>query len=242
MKRITSRKNPVLAEITEISKQPDINGFILEGEKFISDIDPKTIVRLFVTEPEKYSSLIEKAENAELFDVTAEVMEKISCSTSPSPLLAVVKKKQPPRPEKIVVLDGIQDPGNVGTIIRTAYAFGFGAVCSENSANPYSPKAVRSSAGAVISAFVERCGAAEYINGLKNDGFTVIGSALDETAVRLRDCEIPQKTAIVIGSEGQGMSEKVRKLCDKVVYIPIINVESLNAAVAAGILMERFYK
>ena len=240
MKRITSRKNPVLAQITEISKQPDRNGFILEGEKFIADIDPKSILQLFVTDPEKYALLIEKTVNAEIFDVTPEVMAKISCSSSPSPLLAVTKKKQPPRPEKLVILDGIQDPGNVGTIIRTAYAFGFGTVCSENSANPYSPKAVRSSAGAVISAFVDRCNIENYITELKNDGFTVIGSALDETAIRLRDCESPKKTVLVIGSEGQGMSEKVRKLCDKVVYIPIVNVESLNAAVAAGILMERF--
>ena len=233
IKLISSVKNPLIIKTAALKTEGTEQEFLLEGDKFINDTAPEDIVRIFSTDTDicrRFDNTVE-----EVYEVTDSVLSKLSGESSKSKLIAVVKKRKVARPEKLLLLDGIQDPGNVGTMIRTAFAFGFGVVCGNGTANPYLPKVVRSTAGAVCRAYVEKNDLVAYIPELKNDGFTVCGSALDENArsVEHLDC----KTALIIGCEGRGMSKEVSALCDRTYYIPINNVESLNAAVAAGILM-----
>ena len=239
MKYITSRKNPVVGQINSIRTKPSEEAFLLQGEKFINDIDPSDIKMLFTTDEKKYASLFEKLpQNSEKFLVTAEVMEKLSGTVSPSSLLAVVCKKIPPLPKKLILLDCLQDPGNVGTVVRTAKAFGFGVICG-GGADPLSEKSVRSSAGACLTTFVKKLPMIDAVESLKKNGYAIYGTALNQYSCDLQSAveNLPEKVAFIIGSEGKGMSPKLFSLCDKTVYIPIEGVESLNAAVAAGIIM-----
>lgn len=233
VKYISSVKNPTVAKTAALKTEGTKNAFLLEGEKFIDDISAKNIVYVFSTD-RTLCDYYEK-KGAECYEVTESVMKKLSGENSASRLIAVVKKEDTQMPEKLLLLDGIQDPGNVGTMIRTAHAFGFGVICGERTANPYLPKAVRSTAGALCGAYVEKRNLDAFIPEIRLDGYTVFGSALSENAVPPKKSE--GKTALVIGSEGSGMTESVEKMCDGIFYIPIKNVESLNAATAAGILM-----
>lgn len=239
---VSSRVNPVIGRIKKIWDSPSREEFILQGEKFICDAEPSCIKELFTTDSKKYAELIARlGENAELCSVTSSVMEKLSGTESPSELLAVVRKSDVPVPERLMLLDGVQDPGNVGTIIRTAKAFGFGVICGFGCADPFSGKAVRSSAGAILTCYAEKASLPETVAELKASGYFVFGTALDRNSLRLENVVsgFSRKAAFVIGSEGGGVSREILTLCRDTVYIPIEGVESLNAAVAAGIIMYR---
>ena len=238
---ITSRKNPIVGQVNDIRSKPSEEAFLLQGEKFIYDIDPNDIKMLFVTDEQKHSELIGKlSEAAKLFVVTPEVMEKLSGTVSSSTLIAVVRKTRPPMPRKLILLDCVQDPGNVGTVVRTAKAFGFGVICG-GGADPLSEKSVRSSAGACLTAYVRKMPMIEAVDALKKQGYKVYGTALDKYSCDLETAaaDFGERVAFVIGSEGKGMSPKLYSMCDKTLYIPIEGIESLNAAVAAGIIMYR---
>ena len=238
---ITSRKNPIVGKVNDIRSKPSEEAFLLQGEKFIYDIDPSDIRMLFVTDEEKHSALIGKlSDSSQLFVVTSEVMEKLSGTVSASTLLAVVRKTRPPMPKKLILLDCVQDPGNVGTVVRTAKAFGFGVICG-GGADPLSEKSVRSSAGACLTAYVRKLPMIEAVESLREQGYKIYGTALDRYSCDLETAaaDFGEKAAFIIGSEGKGMSPKLYSMCDKTLYIPIEGIESLNAAVAAGIIMYR---
>jgi len=136
-----------------------------------------------------------------------------------------------------ILLDGVQDPGNVGTIIRTANAFGVGSVIlTGDCADPYNPKTIRATMGAIFRQDIRHMSGAA-LAGLKADGARFIGAApggrsKDASTVKLK------RTIIAIGNEGRGLSGEVLALCNEIVTIPIApECESLNAAVAAAILM-----
>ncbi len=139
----------------------------------------------------------------------------------------------------VIVLDRLQDPGNIGTILRTCDAAGYkGAVMVKGTADIYSPKVVRAAAGSVfrIPAYYT-AGALEGVKLLKDAGLQIIGTGFN-TENMYYDVDMRQNTAVVIGNEGNGISEEMAALCDKIVKIPMHgSIESLNAAVAAGILI-----
>jgi len=136
---------------------------------------------------------------------------------------------------RVVVLDGVQDPSNVGAIIRSAHCLGFQAVLlGEGSAQPFSPKVIRSSMGSVFHVPVIEASVADYIAQLKAAGFAVVGTALSGSA------DVPKslKLALLIGSEGRGLSPDILEQCDHIFSIKMSDsAESLNAAVASGIAM-----
>lgn len=171
--------------------------------------------------------------------IAEEVAEYISDTKSPQGLFAAAVRRDgglSAQSRRVVVLDGIQDPGNVGTIIRTAEAFGFdGAVMIGACADAFSPKALRASMGSALRLPIESCSAGE-LSGLLR-GFAIFGAMLDSSAVRLGEAVFPERCAVVIGSEGAGISPEVISVCTGKLYIPIRNAESLNAAVAAAVIM-----
>ena len=150
-----------------------------------------------------------------------------------------IRPQQSALPEgRLVILDGVQDPGNVGTIIRTAEALGLGGVLmSEDCADVYSPKTLRASMGSVLRLPCTRCDLVQAISSLKAEGYSVYGAMLDETAQRLGEISFPERAAVVIGSEGGGITAQVREVCSGGLYIPITGAESLNAAAAAAMIL-----
>ena len=169
--------------------------------------------------------------------VSYDVMKKISDMETISEYYAVCQKKEDSIiGNKIIILDGIQDPGNLGTIIRSAVAFDFDTVViSKNTVDLYNPKVIRSTKGMLFNKNVIVRELDEFISSL--DGYLVCGTDV-LGGVNVRNIELPEKIALVIGNEGRGISDSVRELCDKFIYISMNdNCESLNAAVAASILM-----
>lgn len=144
---------------------------------------------------------------------------------------------------QVLLLDGLQDPGNLGTILRTAEAFALGAVVlCEGCADPFSPKVVRSTMGAVFRLPCVSLPLREAVNRLRADGLPVYATALHEDSVPLSEVPLG-RAAVIIGSEGRGVSQEALALSDKRVIIPMAGrAESLNAGVAAAIVIYEMTK
>lgn len=172
--------------------------------------------------------------------ITKEVMMKISDMESISPYYGICDKlDEKDIGNKVLYLDDIGDPGNLGTIIRSAVAFKFDTIIlSRNTVDLYNPKVIRSTKGMLFNVNI----IVSDINELILDDYYVYGTDV-RNGVDICSIEIPDKIVIVIGNEGRGISNKVRSYCDKFIYIPMSNkCESLNAGVSAAILMYEVMK
>lgn len=145
----------------------------------------------------------------------------------------------------VLVLDGIGDPGNLGTIIRTAKWFGVNTIiCSETCAEAYNPKVVQSTMGALFHVNIQYTNLTDAIEQLKGNDFSIIGATMNGTS--LYQIDKSSKSAVVIGSESHGISEDVMNACDVKATIPNMErdqkVESLNAAIASAVFLSVFSK
>ncbi|NLU23601.1 MAG: RNA methyltransferase [Clostridiales bacterium] len=181
--------------------------------------------------------------------VPRDVMQSVSPMESPQGVLFTCRMDDvPPLPETLmgrhyVVLDGVQDPGNVGTVLRTADAFDCDGLFLVNGcADLYNPKTVRATMGAVFRRPVWSCTAGELIAVLHKSGIPLYGAALRSDTKDARQISY-EKAAVAIGSEGQGLSEEVLSFCDATIKIPMSQrCESLNAAAAATVLLWEMYR
>ena len=179
------------------------------------------------------------------FEITATELERISGLKNPNKVLAVVKYPTDKpidlnEENLILVLDNINDPGNLGTIIRTADWFGIKQViASEATVDLFNPKVIQASMGAVYRINYKRTKLAEAIPTLIANNFTVTGAALD--GENLYQYKPAIKTALIMGSESHGISENLRALIQKFVLIPKYGeTESLNVAMATGIILSYY--
>ena len=251
MEIVSSRKNAnvrLLRQFLREKSARDEHGiFAVEGDHLCGELIRAGFKVTFAAYTEKAAAkypdtaamLKEKADT--VIVITEELSEYISDTKSPQGLFAAAEIQDgasvlDENARKIVVLDGVQDPGNVGTVIRAAEALGAdGAVLVNGCADTWSPKTLRASMGSVFRLPVINAAADDLPKLLS--GFTVYGAMLDSTAKRLGEEKFPEKTAVVIGSEGAGISPKVAELCGEKIYIPIKGAESLNAAMAAAIIL-----
>lgn len=171
---------------------------------------------------------------------TPEILRAVSpLQNSPGPVFTV-KMKPLPTAEKLkraIVLENVQDPGNVGTVLRTADAFGMDmvALCGA-CADPYNPKTVRASMGAVFRQSVVRTDLAGLRDALR--GLPLYGAALAPGGLDVRDLPVEKPLAVAVGNEGRGLTEALLALCAGTVRIPMgPRTESLNAGVAAAVVM-----
>ncbi len=246
---LTSRKHDTVRRFKELAKDKKLRTalgvFVIEGDHLCGEAVScgMEIVTLLYTEKamEKYpvaEKLIAAAESSAV--ISQDIAEYISDTKAPQGLFAEVRRRDGVQlPEgRLVILDGVQDPGNVGTIIRTAEAFGMGGVLlSEKCADIFSPKVLRASMGSVFRIPCEVCDVPQRISALREQGYDVYGSMLDETAQKLGDIRFGDKAAIVIGSEGSGITQETKAACTGGLYIPITGAESLNAAAAATVMI-----
>lgn len=202
--------------------------FLIEGDHLIKEAKKHNIV---------LETISINDSNAD-YKVTKDIMRKISSQESISSDAAVCKfLNEEDITGNILILDRIQDPGNLGTIIRSAIAFNFKTIIlSNDSVDLYNDKVIRATEGMIFNINVLRKNLIDYIPIIKNDGYSIIGTDVIKGS-NIRDIKDTKK-AIVIGSEGTGVSNNVKALCDSFVKINMnSDVESLNAAVAASILM-----
>lgn len=227
---ITSLSNEKIKEAAKLleKKYRDQSSlFLVEGFHLVEEAGVSgLLVETFTSDENIHGTL-----------VSNDVIKKLSSTDSPQPIVGVVKKPSvKPLGNKVLVLDNVQDPGNVGTLLRTAIAFGFDSVIVKG-ADVYSPKVIRASQGAIFKINVIQT--QEVIDYF--EGYSVVGALLDKQAVTYSELKVPSKLMLVLGNEGQGISEKVISKLDSKVYIPI-EFESLNVAVAGGILMNEYKK
>ena len=176
---------------------------------------------------------------ASVYQVTPAIMAKLSENVSEVHLIAVCHKldQAPNHLNRVILLDGVQDPGNLGTLVRTAVSFSYDAVyCSEDTCDLYNDKAVCSTQGALFHIPVIRGNLMDIMTQLKKEGFTVIATSLEESH---KMDEIPEtnKMAFIFGNEGQGVHDDLQAAADDRLRIDMHGFESLNVAVAGGIVM-----
>ena len=240
--RITSRKNPLLQQVKKLlssRKERENTGlFVADGTKLLQEAVkwwPGLETVILTQEIEA-----EIPERVRVVEVPKDVMESISPMQTPQGALFVCRlpdaRPFAPKPG-MLLLDGIQDPGNIGTILRTADALEIPVALLEGCADPYSHKVVRASMGAVFRTQVVQTTWAEAKAACRQAGIPIAVTALNDTAKDLRNAPIHQM-AVVIGSEGQGVRQEILEAAEQSLIIPMNpNCESLNAAIAAAIVM-----
>ena len=229
--KITSLQNPkvkywVSLKNKKVRDQEKV--FLIEGDHLVKKAKDLNLIKeeISLSDP-----------NADYY-VTKDIMQKISSQVSISDVAAVVEyQKEKEVKGNVLILDGLQDPGNLGTIIRSSLAFNFpNIILSLDSVDLYNPKVIRATEGMLFETNVLRKDLTFYLPQLKKAGYKIIGTDVK----RGQDIKLisQEKIALVIGSKGQGISPKIKELCDDFVYLKMNSkVESLNASVAASILM-----
>ena len=248
---IRSMSNERIKEVRKLKDakfRRERQAFLAEGESCLSEAFDWPLGRVrtvFVHEghAKRYAHLLTRAREggAYVCELTQPVFESICELKTPQGIVGVVERCGKPQPPAgfAVALENVQDPKNVGAIIRSADAAGADAVIlSVGCADAFSPKAIRASMGSVFHLNVLPVPEfTEYLEGLKAQGYCLVGSHLKGQETRF--C-VKAPVCLLIGNEGKGLSEQVSALCDRLVRIPIYGrAESLNAAVAAGILLYR---
>lgn len=239
MDRITSTTNSKVQHIKKLLADKDerysCRQFVAEGANIVKDIPKSRIVALYMTEDAatKYPEIAAKSQNVCL--VADKVIAAISDTKTPSGVVAVCSMDGEPQWTEdgiAIVLDNLRDPGNAGTIIRTAAACGVSKIyVYGDSVDLYSPKVVRSSMGGIFHVSIARLEAAEQLD--------MPLYALDMNGENLFELEgIPKKLALLVGSESAGVSEANRRAADKIVSIPMSGaMESLNAGVSLSVAL-----
>lgn len=249
---ISSRKNSKTAHFRRLAREKayreEQGEFVIEGAKLCLEAvrSGLTITAAFITEAakEKYPEVFAAVSDIISPDIiTDDISGYISDTKTPQGVFLTAKTLDKIiETDKIysgsfILLDGLQDAGNIGTIIRTCDALGIsGVILSKDCADIYSPKTVRGAMGSLFRLPLFRGELTGIIERLKAAGFKVYAAALDDTAQKLSKTVFSDKSAVIIGNEGNGVSAEVIRAAGEKLYIPIKNAESLNAGVAAAII------
>lgn len=214
--------------------------FLIEGYHLIEEAHKANLIEAIIIKEginNPYPNIYEE------FIVTKPIMDKLSMHKSSENIMAIChmnKQELDLNHNKIIILDDLQDPGNIGTIIRTAYSFGFiTIIMSSNGTDLYNDKLIRSTQGAMFHLNIIQTDLIPIINILKNNGFTIYGTSL-KNANPLSSIKPKYPLALVFGNEGNGISSTILEACDQNIIIEMNNFESINVAVAAGICLYQF--
>lgn len=240
MEKITSLQNAKVKKWVALhqKKERDRTGrFLIEGEHLLLEARQEHLLETIITDTEPpffFESVVY---------VTSPVLKKLSSSVSGTHWIGVARKPEKPvHPvSRALLLDGIQDPGNLGTLIRTAVSFSYDAVfCSRDTVDVYNEKTIRSTQGAFLHIPVVYCDLQEAISQLRKDKFTVIATSLHK-ARGMQQIPEKEKMAFILGNEGQGVSKACIEASDQSLFIEMNGFESLNVAVAGGIVMYHYH-
>ena len=248
MEEITSRKNPLIQHIKRLGAERrarrEAGEYLCLGDKLYYEAlrweAPIRTVLFCGEEPDA-------PEGARLVRVPRDLLESVAPMKSAPELLftcALPETETELLPGRCLILENMQDPGNVGTILRTADALRCSALILTGAcADPYSPKAVRASMGAVFRRPVVELETEALIEAAEELGMPIFAAALDPTAKDVRELELPESCAFAIGNEGGGLSERLLAASRERVIIPMDErCESLNAAAAATILLWEMFR
>lgn len=251
MEQITSRANKLMVRLKKLRddrKQRRKEGvFLCDGVKMLEEAIKwhAPVETVVFSEGLEHTPVPDGVRTAV---VPEDLMRSISPMDAPQGALFLVKSPDLTPPDTLpgkryLVLDGLQDPGNVGTILRTADAFGCdGLLLVNHCADPFNPKTVRATMGAIFRTPVWEVSQEELIPLLRRSGLKLCATALREDTVSLPQADLG-RCAIVIGSEGKGVCEALLDACDVTVRIPMEpTCESLNAAMASAVVLWELYR
>ena len=258
MQIISSKENELIKHIKKLKdkKERDIsNEYIIEGVKLIQEAiqEKAKIKQIIICEECEKAEAIPKEimyeiARYECIYITKKLYNYLTEVKTPQGILAVIEKESNEKnidytQEIIVALDGIQDPGNLGTILRTVDSIGLTQILvSKDTADSYNPKVVRSTMGAIFRVKIIECEDLEKtLKEIKRHKFEIVVTSL-QTKNSIYDIDYNKKV-IVIGNEANGVQEKIQQLADKKVKIPMLGkTESLNASVATGIILYEYVR
>lgn len=257
---ITSPQNQIIKHVKSLyekSKRDKLGQFFVEGLRIVEDalLNNAEIEFVVVSESSIAKKEVEglvdrlKEKGSLIYEVSDKIFKEISDTETPQGILTVVKKPEfelervISSGEFLVLLENIQDPGNMGTIIRTADAAGAsGIILSKGCVDICNPKVLRSTMGSIFHLpIIKVDNFEEIISNLNENGFNVLAAHLDGQTWHF-DVDMRNKTAVVIGNEANGISDNVAKEC-KLTKIPMLGkAESLNASVSAGIIIYEYVR
>ncbi len=263
MNIISSKDNEIVKNVKKLKekKYRDLeNAYIVEGIKMVREaiLEKASIRQIIICDDCEKSDSIPKELMYEIakYDctyVTSKIFKYISEVQTPQGVLAVIEKNSNVNNSEtdinynediIVALDDIQDPGNLGTILRTIDSVGLTQILvSKGTADCYNPKVVRSSMGAIYRVKVLECeDLLETLKEVKRNKFKILVTSLGDNSKNIYDMKYNKKV-LVIGNEANGVEERIMKLADEKIKIPMLGrTESLNAAVATGIVLYEYVR
>ncbi len=219
--------------------------FTVEGIKSVKDaMSSNTDIQMIFMSESLYAENSFKTEDISTYVVPDYMFDALCDTDAPQGVLAVISMKdvrdiELNKDKLYIYCDSVSDPGNLGTILRTADAVGFdGVLLSENCADLYSPKVIRSSMGSFFHIKVYEKVTLDDLNKLKKDGFLIYCGALGENTISYTKADYKKPNIIVVGNEANGISDSVLNIADQCIKIPILGeAESLNVGVAAAVIM-----
>lgn len=247
MRIIESRNNTFIKDLRKLKEKKyrnESNKFLVEGWKLIEEALRGSWYIEYILFNETGNKEIDKIidllpQNTEAIKVSQDVIKSISCTENPQGIVGVISKRN--MEAKIedgfyILLDKVQDPGNIGTIIRTAHASGAkGVILTKGTADIYNEKVLRSTMGSIFH--IPIIDSEKFITLLKEKGYTFIVSSL-QSKENFFDVNLKGNTVICVGNEGNGVSKEIYDLADVKVKIPMPgDAESLNVSIASAIMM-----
>ena len=212
--------------------------FIVEGINLVEEAYKNNLLKtLIVLEGSDYSL------DVDTMVVTEKVMKFLSELDTPNEVMGICYKlKESEVTGNVLILDRIQDPGNLGTIIRSAVAFDISTIIlSKDTVDLYNPKVLRSTQGLLFNVNILIRDLDEYIRKLKEEGYIIYGTKVDN-GKNLKDIDKKDKYAVVMGNEGKGVNPNILSMCNEYIYIPMnSNCESLNVGVATSIILYELF-
>lgn len=253
MQHIMSINNPQVKSWRKLQNRKErtktktylIEGFHLieEAIKHQKQSINKIMVREDLIEGSEAEMILEAIEKDQIVIITKQIADGISETEANQGIFAEMKIIEQAFPEEITApflfLDAVQDPGNVGTMIRTADAAGFqGVVLGKGTVDLYNDKTLRAAQGSHLHLEIHQGDLVEFIQKFRKNDLQIFGTELNAEAKSYKDVEVENAFGLIVGNEGFGVSEEVLNLVDQNIYIPMKgHAESLNVAIAASILM-----
>lgn len=240
IEKITSKQNSKVKYCLKLHQQSfrqEEQKFLIEGEHLLEmALEANAVTEVYTLKERKnLSSSINQ------FIVNEEILRKIAFSMNPQGVVAICKMNSPKsiQSNRVLLLDGVSDPGNLGTIFRTALAFGYTDILlSKGSCSPYNEKAIQASQGAIFSLnIVENFD----IRKIKENGYQIISTEI-QGSKELSSFKPNPKHVLVLGNESRGVSQELLDISHERIRINIDKIESLNVAIAGAIVMYHFSK
>lgn len=256
MEKIDSKDNSLIKEIKKLKEKKgrEIQGrFIVEGIRFLIEAIKSSfpLLYIFISE-EKKDKILEsnilnsKKEGTKVIVLSKKAFDEIKGTENSQGIIGVVSISNNIIEEKdgfYILCDKVQDPGNLGTIIRLSHAFSsLGVIITNETVDPYNEKTLRSTMGSIFKVPIIKDEDLSYVNSLKKGGYALIGSSLEGSS-SLDKTIIPKKCIIALGNEGKGISEEILKKSDILIKINMIgDAESLNVSTAGAIIVYEYAK